>query len=143
MKALPPLYKYLDVQGAKLTLGNNTFKHAKPSDFNDTEDMTIQSIFSEDVEADLITLSSGFNDVILKNMNEPPTCESAQMKENVALIQRIYGENPEAADAVKEQISKDPIGIFDVDHMRAVSQAFIEGINEFIRIQISPNAARN
>ena len=23
--ALPPLYKYLDVQGAKLTLGNNTF----------------------------------------------------------------------------------------------------------------------
>jgi hypothetical protein len=42
--ALPPLYKYLDVQGAKLTLGNRTFKHAKPSDFNDTEDLTIQSI---------------------------------------------------------------------------------------------------
>ena len=44
--ALPPLYKYLSVQGAKLTLGNNTFKHAKPSDFNDIEDLTIQSIFS-------------------------------------------------------------------------------------------------
>jgi hypothetical protein len=35
--ALPPLYKYLDVQGAKLTLGNNTFRHAKPSTFNDVE----------------------------------------------------------------------------------------------------------
>jgi hypothetical protein len=32
--ALPPLYKYLDVQGAKLTLGNRTFKHAKPSTFS-------------------------------------------------------------------------------------------------------------
>ena len=31
----PPLYKYLDVRGAKLTLGNKTFRHAKPSDFND------------------------------------------------------------------------------------------------------------
>ena len=37
---LPPLYKYLNVQGAKLTLGNRTFRHAKPSDFNDIEDMT-------------------------------------------------------------------------------------------------------
>ena len=45
---LPPLYKYLDVSGAKLTLGNRTFKHAKPSDFNDTEDLTIKSIFTED-----------------------------------------------------------------------------------------------
>jgi hypothetical protein len=45
--ALPPLYKYLDVKGAKLTLGNNTFKHAKPSSFNDTEDVTISSIFPE------------------------------------------------------------------------------------------------
>lgn len=35
----PPLYKYLDLQGAKLTLGNRTFKHSKPSDFNDTEDL--------------------------------------------------------------------------------------------------------
>jgi hypothetical protein len=48
---LPPLYKYLDVQGAKLTLGNRTLKHAKPSDFNDTEDLTIQSIFLEETEA--------------------------------------------------------------------------------------------
>jgi hypothetical protein len=48
--SLPPLYKYLDVSGAKLTLGNRAFKHAKASDFNDTEDLTIQSIFAEDTE---------------------------------------------------------------------------------------------
>src|SRR3982074_32542 len=46
---LPPLYKYLNVQGAKLTLGNRTFRHAKPSDFNDIEDMTVQSIFPEEM----------------------------------------------------------------------------------------------
>jgi hypothetical protein len=42
--ALPPLYKYLDIRGAKLTLDNKTFKHSKPVDFNDVEDLKIQSI---------------------------------------------------------------------------------------------------
>jgi hypothetical protein len=37
---LPPLYKYLDVNGAKLTLGNRTFRHANPCSFKDLEDMT-------------------------------------------------------------------------------------------------------
>jgi hypothetical protein len=60
--ALPPLYKYLDVQGAKLTLGNRKFKHAKPSDFNDTEDLTIQSIFPEDAETALTKLANSFTD---------------------------------------------------------------------------------
>jgi hypothetical protein len=39
--AQPPLYKYLDVQGAKLTLENKCFRHSKPSYFNDTEDFTV------------------------------------------------------------------------------------------------------
>ena len=46
--AQPPLYKYLDIQGAKLTLKNRCFKHSKPSYFNDTEDLTARSIFPED-----------------------------------------------------------------------------------------------
>ena len=32
--ALPPLYKYLDIDGAKKTLSNRTLRHAKPSNFN-------------------------------------------------------------------------------------------------------------
>jgi hypothetical protein len=130
---LPPLYKYLDVQGAKLTLGNRTFKHAKPSDFKDTEDLTIQSIFPEDVEAALTKLATSFTDVIIKNLNEPPTC-GPQLKDKVALIQRVYRENPKAADAVREGIKKDPTSkTFDVEHMRAMSQAFIQEINEFMQ----------
>src|SRR5260370_31243 len=66
--ALPPLYKFLSVEGAKLTLGNNTFRHAKPSDFNDIEDLTVQSIFPEETEIALKTLEDGFTDVILAHL---------------------------------------------------------------------------
>lgn len=70
---LPPLYKYLDVQGAKLTLGNKTFKHAKPSDFNDVEDLTINSIFPEKTDLALKRLEDCFTDVLLQHLNDPPT----------------------------------------------------------------------
>jgi hypothetical protein len=97
--ALPPIYKYLDVQGAKLTLGNRTFKHTKPADFNDTEDLTIKSIFPEETEAALKRLAGGLTDVILQHLNDPPTCISP-LNKKVAFIQHIYRDNREAADVV-------------------------------------------
>ena len=131
--ALPPLYKYLDVQGAKLTLGNGTFKHAKPSDFNDIEDLTIQSIFPEETEAALTKLSNGFNDVILRHLNDRPTC-SSPMREKVALIQHVYRTNPKAAEIVKAELTKEGgKPIYDVGHMRGRSKAFIKEINEFMQ----------
>ena len=131
--ALPRIYKYLDVQGATLTLGNRKFKHAKPSDFNDTEDLTIQSIFPEDVEVALTNLANGFTDVIVKHVNDPPTC-SLQLRDKVALIQCVYRKNPKAAEAVKEQIRKDPTSkVFDVEHMRARSYVHIQEINQHMQ----------
>ena len=56
---LPPLCKYLDVDGAKLTLGNRTFRHGKPVTFQDLEEMTVRSVFPEDVETALSSLSDG------------------------------------------------------------------------------------
>src|SRR3954466_4434815 len=103
--ALPPLYKYLNVEGAKLTLGHRTFKHAKPSDFNDIEDLTINSLFPEETEAALTRLTHGFTDVILKHLNDPPTC-SSPMREKVAMIQHAYRTNPQAAELVKAEIAK-------------------------------------
>ena len=128
--ALPPLYKYLDVRGAKLTLGNGTFKHSKPSDFNDVEDLTVQSIFAEETEAALTKLSSGFTDVILQHLNDPPTCNSP-MREKVALIQDIFRANPKAAEVVKAEISKaGGKPIYDVEHMRERAKGFLKEINE-------------
>src|SRR5438105_1581418 len=102
---LPPLYKYLNVQGAKLTLGNRCFRHAKPSDFNDIEDMTIQSIFPDETEVALKKLSEGFTDVVLAHLNDPPTCASP-LREKLALIQKVYATNPKAAEIVKAELAK-------------------------------------
>jgi hypothetical protein len=130
---LPPVYKYLGVQGAKLTLGSRTFKHAKPSDFNDTEDLTIRSIFPEETEAALIRLSHGFTDVILRHLNDIPTC-SSPMNEQVALIQHVFRANPKAADVVKAEMAKEGQSpAYDVEHMRARAEAFVTEINEFMQ----------
>ena len=130
---LPPLYKYLDVQGAKLTLGNNTFKHSKPSDFNDLDDLTIQSIFPDETEVALEKLSTGFTDVILQHLDDPPTCGSP-MKEQVALIQQVYRNDPEAAELVKAELSKEGAEpVYDVEHMRKRADDFIKWINDFMQ----------
>lgn len=128
---LPALYKYLDVQGAKLTLGNRTFKHSKPSDFNDTEDLTIQSIFPEGTEAALARLEREFTGVILAHLNDPPTCASP-MREMIALIQRAYRANPDLAAIVEAELANEG-PVFGVAYMRARSEGFIGEINEFMQ----------
>ena len=129
---LPPLYKYLDVSGAKLTLGNRTFKHAKPSDFNDTEDLTIQSIFAEDIEEALKKIASGFTDVILRHLDEEPTC-SSPMKEKIKVIQQIYRANPGAANLVRAELMNADERIYDIEYHRKRAQAHIAEINEFMQ----------
>ena len=130
---LPPIYKYLDVQGAKLTLANRTFKHAKPSDFNDTEDLTIQSIFPDDTELALKKLTGGFTGVILQHLNDQPTCESP-MREMVARIQQAFRANPHAADLVKAELVKEGgEPIYDVEYMRTRAAAHIKETNDFMQ----------
>ena len=68
--ALPPLYKYLNVDGATKTLGNECFRFAKPSEYEDLEDMTAQSIFPDELETALAMLSDGFVDVIVENRHQ-------------------------------------------------------------------------
>jgi hypothetical protein len=130
---LPPLYKYLNVQGAKLTLGNRTFRHAKPSDFNDIEDMTVQSIFPEETEVALKRLSEGFPDVILAHLDDPPTCASP-MREMLAFIQQTFRNNPKAEELVKAELAKgDAKPLYDVEHMRRRAQMHIKEINDFMQ----------
>jgi Protein of unknown function (DUF2971) len=130
---LPPLYKYLDIRGAKLTLGNGTFKHSKPSDFNDIEDLTIQNVFPEEIEAALTKLSNGFTDIILEHLDDQPTC-SSPMREKIAVIQHVYRTNPKAPEIVKAGLSEEGANpIYDVEYMRERSKAFIREINNFMQ----------
>ncbi|MCP3447349.1 DUF2971 domain-containing protein [Bradyrhizobium sp. CCGUVB14] len=131
--ALPPLYKYLDVEGAKLTLGNRTFRHAKPSDFNDTEDLTIQSIFPEELQTALKRASDGILDVILKHLNDPPTCASP-MREKLAQIQALLRADPKLAEWMRAEIKNGGLdGAYDPAHMQAVAEATIADVNEFMQ----------
>lgn len=130
--ALPSLYKYLDVKGAKLTLSNGTFKHSRPSDFNDIEDLTVQSIFPEEIENALKKISDNFTDVILQHVNDPPTC-SSPMKEKLALIQHVYRTNAKAAEIVKEELRKGSDPAYDAEYMRNRANWYIKEINDFLQ----------
>jgi Protein of unknown function (DUF2971) len=132
--ALPPLYKYLGVEGARLTLRNRTFKHSKPSDFNDTEDLTIQSIFPEPLEDAYKIMYDGFTDTILKNIDAPPTGTDPKQRLQVGLIQEAFRNNPDAASAIKTIKKNDLISdIVDLEHAKKSTEAFIKEINEFLQ----------
>jgi Protein of unknown function (DUF2971) len=131
---LPPLYKYLDVQGARLTLQNKMFEHAKPSTFNDIEELTIRSLFPEDDETALKELEVGFTDTLLKHLDDKPTCLNLQIRMKVALLLRIFKANPELAKHIKEAKAKGQAPeIFNVDHMKKRHRDFIAEINLFMQ----------
>ena len=131
---LPPLYKYLSVEGAKKTLGTNTFRHAKPSSFNDTEDLTVASIFPEGEDAAVAVIAANFTDVILANLNKPPTCINPNMRAKVALMQTIFRNNPGTAAIVKAEMAKNPGAAgLDVEHLRARGKETIDWINDFMQ----------
>ena len=129
MTQLPPLYKFLDSHGAMLTLGNLTFKFAKPTDFNDIEDLTVQTVFPEALEAALDRIERGFTDVMLRHLHEPSTC-SSPMKEKVALIQHVYRDSPDAAAVVNAEIATQSEPVFDSEMMRLRIAEFLTEINE-------------
>lgn len=131
MANLPPLYKYLDVRGARLTLGYRTFKHSKPSDFNDLEDLTIRSIFPESDEVALAAMNSGLVDILLRHLNDTPTIENAKLRAQIAIMQRAFRENPGAVQIVKDGLRES--SVFTLEQMRAKNASFVEEINDFMQ----------
>jgi hypothetical protein len=131
--ALPPLYKYLDVDGAKKTLGNKCFRFSKPSEYKDLEDVTAGSLFPDELEAGLAILSDGFVDVIVETPDEAPTC-SEKLRPKVTELQKVLRESPWLSKAIKENLKRNPArNGFNVDHWRARSEAFVKNTNEFMQ----------
>ena len=125
---LPPLYKFLDVRGAKLTLGNRTFKHSKPSDFNDTEDLTVQSLFAIPLDLASRTVEYAIPDVVLRHLDFTPTCAPALARQ-VVQLQEIFRANPGAADILKRELPKLPAENF----FEAGADAFLREINTHLQ----------
>jgi hypothetical protein len=132
--ALPPLYKYLGVEGAKLTLGNNTFWHAKPSTFNDREDLTVAGMFPGSLEAALSDIVANLADVVLANLGKASTCPKLSMRRTVTKLQAIFRSNPKAAAIFAKQLRDNP-GLLklDVENVRLLAQSTINDVNEFMQ----------
>ncbi|MGF6430884.1 MULTISPECIES: hypothetical protein [Bradyrhizobium] len=105
--SLPPLYKYMGVEGAKLTLGKQCFKFAKPSEYDDLEDMTAQSLFPDKLEKALATMPDGVVDAIVANLYAPPTCAPGQ-RATVVKLQTMFRADPKLGAIVKAGLKKDP-----------------------------------
>ncbi len=130
---LPPLYKFLSVTGARLTLESNKFKFAKPTDFNDVEDLTIQSIFPEETAVALTKINEGLDDLLLRHVDDPPTCPSP-VRENIARLQAAIRANPKVALWLKERVAEVDIGsIYDLPRLLSTCETFIHELNAFMQ----------
>jgi hypothetical protein len=127
---LPPLYKFLDVRGAKLTLGNRTFKFAKPSDFNDVEDLTVQSVFPEDIEAALRRLARSFTEVVLRNLDTSPVCDEPD-RTKLMKIQQAFRINPKAVELARQHDLQQDAN--NVERFRAQSQDLLAQLNSSLQ----------
>jgi len=128
----PPLFKFLDPHGAKLTLGNGTFKHAKPSDFNDTEDLTINGVFPGDIEDVLIELQQNFIGVVIRHLDCEPTC-ALPMRKKLRCIQKACKLNPQAEQILRQELIEAQEDIFDIDHLKSIAASFIADVNNFMQ----------
>ena len=131
---LPPIYKYLDVEGARATLERQKFKWTKPSQFKakfkDDMDMTISRLFPEDHEQSLEIIRDNFNTMLASNLDQQLTHSDPRL----ALIQQAFRNNPEAVNIVQEELQRDSIlDIYDIDHIRRVSEKHVSEINTFLQ----------
>lgn len=127
-----PLYKFLDPIGGKLTLGNGTFKHAKPSDFNDVEDLTVSGVFPGSIEDSLQEIEQNFAAIIIRNLECKPTCASP-MREQLLAIQAIIKSNPDNIAILSAGLAQASGDIYDVEHMKRFTASFVGEINEFLQ----------
>ena len=130
----PPIYKYLNVNGASATLTQQTFKWTKPSQFKakykDDMDMTISKLFSEDNEQSLEIIRDNFNTILANNIDQRLTYSDPRLP----LIQQAFRNNPEAVNIVQEKLQRDSISdIYDIDRIRRISEEYVSEINIFLQ----------
>jgi hypothetical protein len=131
--ALQPLYKYLDVRGAKLTLGNRCLRFAKPAEFKDNTDMKAEGLFPDELEKALVILADGFVDAIMANLYAPPTC-SPKQRSKIEILQMLFRADPSQATKLKAGLKADPEkNGLNLAHWKTESDRFVKMTNEFLQ----------
>ena len=129
--SLPPLYKYMDLRGARLTLKNQTFKHSKPADFNDLEDLTVQSLFPEDIPKAINQITNEIIDIIVENINIPPALD-APMRAAIVVMQQSFRLRPESIELVrKDLLAEGPI--LNTETLKATAESVIASFNAILQ----------
>ncbi|CAH6818211.1 conserved hypothetical protein [Vibrio chagasii] len=127
-REVPALYKYLDTIGAKLSLQNKNFKYAKPSDFNDLEDLTIGSVFKGDLEDELASVGELLPIVLYENLDKAVTC-LPPMREKIMLLQQALKLNPELVYDMQSRAHEDQ----GVEAYIEIAKQQIADLNEFMQ----------
>lgn len=123
-------YKYLDINGAKLTLKNRTFKYAKPSDFNDLEDMTIRGLFPEEAERAALDIQNNLINCLIRNINKIPTCDNPT-KQLIIILQNAIRASSDIYE-IKKAIQSDA-SFIDIDWFKSYCSRFISEINNHLQ----------
>lgn len=126
---LPPLYKFMGVDGAKATLCTRSFRHAKPCTFNDAEDVTIQSLFPEELAVALKSTAEALPGVLVSHIDNEPTCSpyrAAQIKE----LQAALRADQSLAEKFQEVVKNGLVGIGDSTAMLALAADIVIDINK-------------
>lgn len=130
----PNFYKYLDINGARLSLGNKNFKHADPTSFNDTEELTVQNLYEGTEEEIYSTMLRHFHNVISNNLDAPSTALNSRIRQQITFLQGVYKNNPAAIDIIRSEIEQQTDPIFeDIDAHRKQIAGHIAEINHHMK----------
>lgn len=123
-------YKYLDPKGAKLTLQNGTFRHARPSDFSDDMDMSIEKLFPVPVELASERILEGIVGVIVENIGRVPTVQNAEFRTIVLAVQNAIKLEPGLEDVLQASLKSE----LDEDFLKnlQVIESSLDEINQFL-----------
>lgn len=128
---LPRLYKYLDPNGAILTLQNRCFRHAKPSDFEDDFDVTAVGVFRGNSEETATQFAEALPEVILKNLEKEVTFKAPRLRALLNALIEHQRNDPDTIKRFSENLSK--IELFSVGHLDKVAKQHLKEINEYFQ----------
>jgi len=125
---LPRLYKYLDPNGAILTLQNRCFRHAKPSDFEDDFDVTAVGVFRGTVEKVVEETADVLPRVVLKNMDRKVTARTPKTRALIETLIARLRSKPETLKDFSDSLSK--IELLSVEYFDKLAEKHLEEIND-------------
>jgi hypothetical protein len=124
------LYKFLDVNGARLTLGNGAFRPAPPDTFNDVEDLTVAGVFPNTFEAVSSEISGSLIDVIADNLDRPFRC-SEGLRANLERLREGIKINPRLVPIFRKTLKLE--NPFDPDEMAASADRAVSEVNAMMQ----------